>query len=135
MCNTSHMSLLEQQRQEQEHFNAKMDGRVCNCEQCRTGVTIAELDQHAEEHNLLDEFFAEVRALVEGKAREKGYNESGASGANPLMDFTERFFKGHAAGEIVYKMVRYESKGNVEDLFKAAAWAYLLFKQSRTKAY
>jgi len=115
------------------------DGMVDDIDELQAGrnfgITLAEMDQHAEEHNLLDEFFAEVRKLVDSKARDKGYNESGANGNNPLLDFTEQFFPGHAGGEIVYKLVRYQAKGNLEDLFKAAAWSYLLYKRARTKAY
>jgi len=77
------------------------------------------------------DLFAEgVKELIEGKAREKGYNESG-EGKNDLMDFTNKFFPGHAGGEIVYKAIRYGRKRDKADLLKIAAWAYLLWKHDR----
>jgi hypothetical protein len=74
-----------------------------------------------------DEFIAGARELVEGRAKEKGYNESG-SGRNDLMEFTNKFFPGHAGGEIVYKAIRYGRKHDKTDLLKIAAWAYLLWR-------
>jgi hypothetical protein len=80
-----------------------------------------------------EEFIERVRATVDGKAASKGYNETGTEGDNPLFDFTERFFPGHAGGEIVYKLVRYVTLKNPEDLEKAAGWAYLVWKQHRER--
>lgn len=74
-----------------------------------------------------DEFMAGARELVEGKAKEKGYNETG-TGKNDLMEFTNKFFPGHAGGEIVYKAIRYGRKRDKSDLLKIAAWAYLLWR-------
>ena len=87
--------------------------------------------QHAalkakEKPNGFAEFMDGVRALVESKAAEKGYNDGGTEG-NDLMEFTNKFFPGHAAGEVCYKMIRYARKKQKEDLLKAAAWAYLLW--------
>jgi hypothetical protein len=74
-----------------------------------------------------DDFAAGVRELIEGRAQEKGYNKGGSS-KNDLMEFTNKFFPGHAGGEIVYKAIRYSRKGDKTDLSKIAAWAYLLWK-------
>lgn len=74
-----------------------------------------------------DEFMAGARELVEGKAIAKGYNEGGTE-KNDLMEFTNKFFPGHAGGEIVYKAIRYQRKRDKSDLMKIAAWAYLLYK-------
>ena len=77
--------------------------------------------------DVFDVFAAGVRELVEGKAREKGYNEGGPE-RNDLMEFTNKFFPGHAGGEICYKAIRYSRKGDKTDLLKIAAWAYLLWR-------
>ena len=74
-----------------------------------------------------DEFMAGARDLVEGKAIAKGYNEGGTE-KNDLMEFTNKFFPGHAGGEIVYKAIRYGRKRDKADLLKIAAWAYLLWR-------
>jgi hypothetical protein len=68
-----------------------------------------------------------ARELVEGKAIAKGYNEGGTE-KNDLMEFTNKFFPGHAGGEIVYKAIRYGRKKDKADLLKIAAWAYLLWR-------
>lgn len=73
-------------------------------------------------------FSTAVRVLVEGKAASKGYNQSGADGGNDLMEFTTKFFPGHAGGEIVYKAIRYSRHKQKEDLLKIAAWAYLIWR-------
>lgn len=74
-----------------------------------------------------DEFMSGARELVEGKAIAKGYNEGGTE-KNDLMEFTNKFFPGHAGGEIVYKAIRYGRKKDKADLLKIAAWAYLLWR-------
>ena len=74
-----------------------------------------------------DEFMRGARDLVEGKAITKGYNEGGTE-RNDLMEFTNKFFPGHAGGEIVYKAIRYGRKRDKADLLKIAAWAYLLWR-------
>lgn len=76
------------------------------------------------------EFMAEVRVLIESKAEDKGYNESG-SDSNPLMEFDLKFFPGHAAGEVLYKLVRYQAKRDKTDLTKAAAWLYLIWRHDK----
>lgn len=78
-------------------------------------------------HESFEDFMEQARELVEGKAKEKGYNEAGA-GKNDLMEFTNKFFPGHAGGEIVYKAIRYGRKKDKSDLLKVAAWAYLLWR-------
>lgn len=75
-----------------------------------------------------DVFVAHIRDLVEGKAEEKGYNQTGADGPNDLYAFNKKYFAGHSLGEVVYKCVRYASKRNKEDLLKAAAWLYLTWR-------
>ena len=76
-----------------------------------------------------DSFAKQVRDLVEGKAREKGYNQTSADGPNELFSFVRgNFGLGHSAGEVIYKVVRYSRKKNKEDLLKAAAWLYLIWR-------
>jgi len=79
-----------------------------------------------------EEFSVEVREQLEGKARRKGYNETGVEGRNLLFEFNFQFFPGHAQGEIVYKLVRGLEKKDPEDLVKVAAWAYLIWKQLKS---
>jgi hypothetical protein len=78
-------------------------------------------------HDSFEEFMNEARELIDSRAKEKGYNE-GSSEKNDLMEFTNKFFPGHAGGEIVYKAIRYGRKGDKTDLLKIAAWAYLLWR-------
>jgi hypothetical protein len=81
--------------------------------------------QHA--HDSFDDFMDGARELIDAKAKAKGYNEGGDD-RNDLMEFTNRFFPGHAGGEIVYKAIRYGRKKDKTDLLKIAAWAYLLWR-------
>ena len=79
-----------------------------------------------------DEFVAGVRGLMEPTAQSKGYNTTGIDGENALYGFVSQFAgPHHALGEIVYKAVRYNAKGNPEDLLKIAAWAWLAYKHHR----
>jgi len=80
-----------------------------------------------------EEFSEAAREQVEDKARRKGYNETGAEGRNLLFEFSRQFFPGHAEGEIVYKLVRSREKKDPEDLVKVAAWAYLIWKDLKTR--
>lgn len=75
-------------------------------------------------------FAAEVKHLLGGAAGGKGYSREGADGPNQLYEFVRDTVggPGHAAGEIVYKVRRYMAKGNDEDLLKAAAWAFLIWR-------
>lgn len=79
-----------------------------------------------------DEFTAQVRALLEPTAACKGYNTTGLDGRNELYEFVQSFAGDHhALGEIVYKVKRYAAKGNIEDILKVAAWAFLVYKHQR----
>lgn len=76
-----------------------------------------------------DRFVSEVRALLEPTASGKGYSATGVDGPNRLYEFVRSFgTQHHALGEIVYKAVRYNAKGNPEELLKIAAWAWLAWK-------
>ena len=77
-----------------------------------------------------DEFVSEVRGLLEPTAAGKGYSATGTDGPNQLYDFVQGMNggPGHALGEIVYKAKRYAAKGNLEDVLKIAAWAFLVYK-------
>lgn len=74
----------------------------------------------------LQSFFCEVENLLESKASEKGYSDTGPVN-NRLHLFMSEFFSDHALGEIVYKCVRYKQKKNPEDLAKIAAWSALIW--------
>lgn len=76
------------------------------------------------------EFTAEVKALLEGNAGDKGYNTNGADGDNELYEFVQGISgsDAHALGEIVYKAVRFSKKRERKDLAKIAAWAFLVWK-------
>lgn len=77
--------------------------------------------------NSIDEmegFFIQVREILESKAKDKGYL---SPVGNVLMDFMNYEFPDHALGEIIYKVVRYNSKKDPVDLIKIAAWACLVY--------
>jgi hypothetical protein len=80
-----------------------------------------------------DDFAKQVRALLEPAASGKGYSATGADGPNQLYDFVAGMNggPGHALGEIVYKAKRYAAKGNVEDVLKIAAWAFLVYRHHK----
>lgn len=82
------------------------------------------------------EFTAEVEKLLGGTAAGKGYSATGADGPNQLYEFVQSMNGGHqhALGEIVYKARRFGAKGNEEDILKAAAWAYLVWKHNAPSA-
>jgi hypothetical protein len=80
-------------------------------------------------HGSFEDFMHEAKELLEGRASEKGYNES--KNGNELMDFTTKFFPGHSSGEVIYKLIRYSRKRNKEDLLKAAAWIYLIWRHEQ----
>ncbi len=83
-----------------------------------------------------DEFMADVRGLLEPTAAGKGYSSTGADGPNELYEFVHEMTgnHGHALGEIVYKARRYAAKGNLEDVKKIAAWAFLIAKHHQPKS-
>lgn len=73
-------------------------------------------------------FVEGVDALIQSKARGKGYQRSGE--ANPggaLFKLVSDHCHGHPVGEIIYKAIRYASKQDPTDLLKIAAWAYLVW--------
>lgn len=82
-------------------------------------------------------FFAAIREKLAGKAESKGYARDGDG--SPLYDFVSshiaRGGDAHGLGEVVYKIVRYQAKGDLEDLEKAAAWIFLAWdaEQRREK--
>lgn len=78
------------------------------------------------------DFTAEVEKLLGGTAAGKGYNASGPDSENRLYEFVQRLSGGHqhAQGEIIYKIQRYAAKGNIEDVLKAAAWCFLIYKHA-----
>jgi hypothetical protein len=78
------------------------------------------------------DFTAEVEKLLDGTAAGKGYSATGVDGPNQLYEFVQAMSGGHqhALGEIVYKARRFGAKGNEEDIVKAAAWAFLVWKHN-----
>lgn len=75
------------------------------------------------------EFTKHVEALLAPTASAKGYNTTGIDGQNQLYEFVQSFAGNHhALGEIVYKAKRYAAKGNPEDILKAAAWCFLIWR-------
>jgi hypothetical protein len=80
-----------------------------------------------------DQFCAKVRDLLEPAAASKGYSLNGADGPNALYEFVEAMNggPGHATGEVIYKIRRYAAKRNPEDLLKAAAWCWLMYRHHR----
>lgn len=78
------------------------------------------------------EFCGQVEKLLNGTAAGKGYNATGPDSQNQLYEFVQRVSGGHqhAQGEIIYKIQRFAAKGNLEDIYKAAAWCFLIAKHS-----
>lgn len=78
-------------------------------------------------------FVEKVRSLLEPTAAAKGYNSTGADSDNRLYEFVQEMSGGHqhALGEVVYKAKRYAAKGNIEDVYKIAAWAFLIAKHHK----
>lgn len=78
------------------------------------------------------DFMRNVHGLVEGTAKSKGYSAGGSEGQNILYDAVYSVAgNGHALGEIMYKCVRYGRKGLLEDVYKIAAWAYLIVRHGQ----
>ena len=77
------------------------------------------------------EFTRDVNMLLGGTASGKGYSE-GADAPQEIYDFIIENLRTspyqHALGEIIYKTVRFARKGNIEDIKKVAAWAFLVAK-------
>ncbi len=67
-----------------------------------------------------------MRDILEGGAGTKGYGSP--EGPNPggiLQQFVRAYELSHTLGEIVYKVARYRSRRDPQDLLKIAAWAYM----------
>ena len=81
----------------------------------------------------------DVRHQLDAAAVEKNYNANGVSGDNLLYEAVAEMTGGqhHALGEIVYKARRFLSPGarggDVTDLVKIAAWAFLAYKYASRK--
>lgn len=90
--------------------------------------------QAAAKERTFNEFAEQVESLLNGTAAGKGYNKNGPDGFNQLYSFVQRMNDGHghALGEIVYKARRYAAKGNIEDVMKIAAWAFLIWKHDES---
>lgn len=76
-----------------------------------------------------DDFAAQMRAILDPTAAGKGYSTTGVDGKNQLYEFVQSVSgDGHALGEIIYKAVRYQAKGDPTELVKIASWAYLVWR-------
>jgi hypothetical protein len=75
----------------------------------------------------VDTFLKQVGDMLIEKAQSKGY--AGNNGGRDLFDSVDSECPGHAAGEIRYKIKRWQAKKNPEDLIKIAAWAFLIWDQ------
>lgn len=75
----------------------------------------------------VDEFARRMRALVMGEAERKGYVA--------LESLKEQLgvMEGHAVGEMLSKLTRYQLQRDVRDLEKLAAWACLLWSSQRVR--
>ena len=86
-----------------------------------------------------EDFINDVRHQLEGAAVAKNYNAHGVEGQNLLYEAVAEMTGGqhHALGEIVYKARRFLSPGarggDVTDLVKIAAWAFLADKYASRK--
>ena len=93
------------------------------------GKLTLETNRMTEKQESYNDFCNAVRGLLDKGAAEKGYSKGGADGENPVNDFMQVQFPGHSLGEVLYKCLRYQAMGNREDLEKAAAWLYLVWKR------
>jgi hypothetical protein len=77
-------------------------------------------------------FIERMLHALGGKAATKGYNQTGPDSANPLYEFVleTNGDHGHAVGEVIYKIRRWTRTKNDEDLEKAAAWLFLIWKHT-----
>lgn len=75
-------------------------------------------------------FFKSVEAIF-AEAKAKGYSDNDKGDGRDLLDFVKSRFGDHAAGEAVYKLVRWQEMKNEKDLFKAVAWCFLIWDQHR----
>jgi len=75
-------------------------------------------------------FCEAVSELLDQQAADKGYQQAGLSGSNPLYALVSDMAggPGHALGEVVYKATRYAKRRDPSDLLKIAAWAYLVWR-------
>lgn len=78
----------------------------------------------------MNRFFNEVRTIFQ-EAQQKGYSRGAEGDGRDLLDFIKTHFGNHATGEAVYKLVRFQKKGDPKDLLKAAAWIFLIWDQQR----
>lgn len=79
----------------------------------------------------LDRWFKQIKTLVFGKAKAKGYADNTEGDGRELLDFVNKHCAGHTEGEIIYKVIRWGKKRDPEDLLKVAAWAFLAWDQHR----
>lgn len=88
------------------------------------------------EPRTFDAFMEAVERQLTHTAAGKGYSSGGPDGQNQLYEFIETMNGGqqHALGEIIYKARRYAAKGNLEDVIKIAAWAFLIYKHEGPKS-
>ena len=70
-------------------------------------------------------FCSSVQLLVTKVAESKGYR--GIS-IEPSRFIQQHFGNGHMVGEIILKLVRYQRRGDQEDLLKAAGWLFILWR-------
>lgn len=73
------------------------------------------------------QFSQETLYILDSAAHGKGYAVNGDG--REVLDFVDQHFKGHAAGEVIYKVIRWMKKKDPTDLIKIAAWAFLMWDQ------
>ena len=76
-----------------------------------------------------DKFSSHVAKLIGAVAESKGYDDD-------LFDFvSSKVTAHHGLAEIIYKVVRYKEKGDMDDLVKIAAWAFLEWQGSPSRGF
>lgn len=78
----------------------------------------------------LGDFYIELQDMVIRNAKKKGYHGEGDNG-RILYDFVAEYAHGHSIGEIIYKAIRWTRKKDTTDLVKIAAWAFLIWDNTR----
>jgi hypothetical protein len=71
------------------------------------------------------EFCEELERCLGTDALNKGYSTASEQGGRELFDDTHKYAPGHASGEIMYKIIRFDKLHTEKDMIKIAAWAFL----------
>lgn len=78
-------------------------------------------------YDALASAMSEVAHILMGDAKSKGYTGLTDGDGRPTLDFVAKHAPGHAEGEMIYKVLRWQAKRDPKDLLKIMAWAFLIW--------